>query len=226
MTLTVYGSGLSPYTRKVLACLLEKDTEHVNEPVNPFGAPDWFAKISPLGKIPVLRDTSVDADATLPDSSIISAYLESKYPEPQLYPSDPFDRARAQWYEEYSDTALSETIGLPFFYALVVRRLMGKEADRETAEDSLKNKMPPRFAYLDKELAGKDYLVGGAMSIADIAVASQLANFQLAGGSLDVERYPNLTSMVERVHGRPSFQQLITAGRVFLDGALGEATTS
>lgn len=223
MTITVYGGPLSPFVRKVLVCLVEKGIEFEIEPVSPFDPPDWYAEISPMGKIPVLRDTSVGPDATLPDSSIICAYLENGHPEPALYPSDPFERARASWYEEYADTALSEVIGRPFFYALVVRRLLGQEADQEAAGDALKNKIPPRFAYLDKELAGKEYFVGDAFSIADIAVANPLANFKFAGGEIDAGAYPNLAAFAERLHARPSFAQFIAQGQGFLEKALNKA---
>lgn len=220
MTITVYGSALSPFSRKVLVFLEEKGIAYENEQISPFGPPDWFAEISPMGKIPVLRDTAAGPDGTLPDSSIICAYLEDSHRQPALYPSDPFERARASWLEEYADTALSAVVGGPFFYALVVRRLMGQEADRETAEANLKNDVPSRFAYLDEELAGKEFFAAAAFSIADIAVASQLVNFKFAGGEIDPGLYPNLAAFAERVHARPSFAKFIEAGQGMLDKAL------
>jgi glutathione S-transferase len=168
----------------------------------------------------VLRDTSAGPDATLPDSSVICSYLEKTHPEPALYPADPFDGARARWIEEFSDTGLAETIGSPFFYALVVRRLMGEEPDREAADNAVKNLQPPRFAYLDGELAGREYFVGDTVSIADIAVAAMLVNFKLAGGELEAGRYPNLAGFLERMYARPSIAPLIAAGEKFLAGAL------
>ena len=221
MTIIVYGADLSPFTRKVLVCLVEKDIDYTLEQVNPFAAPDWFPDISPMGKVPVIRDSAVGSDATLPDSTVICAYLEKKQPNPVLYPSEPFSLARALWYEEFADTALAEAIGLPYFYALVVRRLMGQEADQETAEDAVQNKMPTRFAYLDGELAGREHFVGDTMTIADVAVASQIVNYKLAGGSLDAGLYPNLASFVDRMHVRPSFAQFISSGQAFLSEALG-----
>jgi glutathione S-transferase len=218
MTITVYGGSLSPFVRKVMVCLNEKGVEFENEPVNPFAAPGWFADISPMGKIPVLRDTAVGPDATLPDSSVICTYLERKFPDPALYPSDPFDLARALWFEEYGDTNMS--VGRPFFYVLIVRRLMGQEPDHETAENTLRNELPPRFNYLDKELTGKDYFVGEKVTIADIAVASQLVNFRLAGGTVDAKQYPNLAAFTERLHSKPSFKKLIDEAQGFLDNAL------
>lgn len=221
MTLTVYGTSLSPFARKVMVVLAEKGLDYELEQVNPFGAPDWFPQISPYRKIPVLRDTDAGPDATLPDSSIICAYLERAHPKPALYPSQPFAYAKALWYEEFADTALSETIGRVFFYQRVVRRLMGQEPDEAVVRDALENKQPPRFAYLNDELAGKDYLVDDSFSIADIAVACQLGNFRHAGGEIDAGKYPNLAAFAERLHGRPSFKKLIAAETAVLDKRLG-----
>ena len=219
MTVIVYGSILSPYNRKVQVCMLEKGIEYENEHVNPFAPPDWFADISPLGKIPVIRDTSASPDAILADSSVICAYLENRYPEPSLYPSDPFAFARALWFEEFSDTVLVDACG-PYFIALVMQPLRGREADREAADDAVRNKMPPRFSYLNKELAGKEYFVGDSMTIADISLACIFANYKLAGGSLDSEMYPELAAFVERMHARPSYHQYITEEKAFLSKAL------
>lgn len=171
----------------------------------------------------MIRDEDVGPDATLPDSSTICSYLEGKYPQPALYPDDPFDRARAQWYEEFSDTALSETIGAPYFFALVVGPLKGQEPNQEAADNAEQYLQPPRFAYLDKELAGREFLVGDGFSIADAAVASQLVNFKYAGGSLDERQYPNLAPYIARMHARPSIAALITAGQTFLDKARAAA---
>ena len=165
----------------------------------------------------MLRDTSTGPEATLPDSSVICAYLDLKQPQPALYPAEAFARARALWYEEYADTALNEVVGSPFFGALVVTRLMGKEQDVETAEDTLKNKMPPLFSYLDKELTDRDFLVGDSLTIADISVVSQFVNFRLAGGSLDAGAYPNLAPYVERLHEWPSIKQCMMANQASLD---------
>ena len=219
MTITIYGSMLSPFNRKVQVCMLEKGIEYENEHVNPFAPPPWYSKISPLGKIPVIRDTSVGPNAIIADSSVICAYLEKKYPEPALYPSDPFPFARALWFEEFSDTAMVDACG-PYFIALVTQPLLGREADREAADDAVCNKMPPRFSYLNKELAGKEYFVDDRMTIADISLACIFANYKLAGGSLDNELYPELATFVERMHARPSYHQYITEEKAFLNKAL------
>jgi glutathione S-transferase len=49
---------------------------------------------TPLGKIPFARI----GDRWLADSSVIVAYLDRLYPDPPMYPSDPWDYARALWF--------------------------------------------------------------------------------------------------------------------------------
>jgi glutathione S-transferase len=55
-------------------------------------------------------------------------------------------------------------------------------------------------------------VLGGALSIADIAVAAQLANFRLAGEKIDGARWPKLAAWAERTLARPSFAKLLEGG--------------
>ena len=208
MGLIVYGASLSPFVRKTRVFLAEKGLDYTLEQVNIFPPPDWFKEISPLGRIPVLKDES--NGATLPDSSVICAYLEKKNPSPALYPSDPLSYARALWLEEYADSELANNIGMGMFRPVVVNKLMGKESDRAAAEKTLNEKLPRYFAYLDKEIGTKDFLVDDTFSIADIAVATQFANLAHTGYSVDAKTYPNLVRYVKAIHARPSFAACIT----------------
>jgi glutathione S-transferase len=98
----IIGSFVSPYVRKVLACMNLKGLDYEVDPITPFFGNDDFERLSPLRRIPVL----VDGDVCLSDSSVICAYLDEAYPGRPLLPADPKDRARARWLEEYSDTRL------------------------------------------------------------------------------------------------------------------------
>lgn len=209
MTLTVYGASLSPFVRKVRVFLAEKGEAYTLEQVNIFPAPDWFLEISPLKRIPVLRDDSEGADATLPDSSAICGYLEKKFPSPALYPQDAFQYGKALWYEEYADSELAGNIGMGTFRPMIVNRMMGKEADRETADKTFNEKLPRFFAWLDKEIGTKDFLVGGAFGIADIAVGTQFVNLAHAGFRPDEKTWPNLTRYLAAIHARPGFAACI-----------------
>jgi glutathione S-transferase len=91
--ITVIGSYISPYVRKVLVFLETKGIAYEIDPIAPFVGGEAFAKLSPLKRVPVL----VDGDLVLTDSSVICQYLEDKFPRPSLYPRDIADRARAGW---------------------------------------------------------------------------------------------------------------------------------
>jgi glutathione S-transferase len=206
MALIVYGGTLSPFVRKVMIVLAEKGVEAQNEQVNPFAPPPEFLAISPLKRIPVLRDTDVAEPNTLPDSSVICDYLENKFPNPPLYPKDPFLRARALWYEEYADSLVAVAIGPGLFFERVVKKMMKQETNEELCKKTLHEKLPPILDHLEKEIGDKDYFVGNTFTIADISVGTMFVNFEFAGETVDAARWPRLAAFVKRVHARPSFQ--------------------
>ena len=88
----IVGSPISPYVRKVLACLELKKLEWEIDPIVPFFGDDRFSQLSPLRRIPVLLDERV----SLCDSSVICQYLEDRWPEPALYPRDVAETKVAQ----------------------------------------------------------------------------------------------------------------------------------
>ena len=217
MTLTVYGSSLSPFVRKVRVVLAEKGIGYEHQQINPFAPPEWFLEISPLKRIPVLRDTDEPEPNTLPDSSVICGYLECKYSEPPLYPKAAFARARALWFEEYADTQMMQSIGPGLFFERVVKKFMGRECDESIVAATLGEKLPAIFDYLEENVRGLEFLVGGRLSIADIAIACMLVNFEHARESLDRARWPELVRYAAAIHARPSFQSSIAEERRFLD---------
>ena len=117
MSLTVIGGNVSPFVRKVRVFCAEKGIDYDLEPVNPFAAPDDFREISPLGRIPVLRD----GELHVPDSSVICVYLERKHPEPALYPDDTAELARTLWLEEYMDDGVIPKAAGRVFFPLVLQ---------------------------------------------------------------------------------------------------------
>ena len=203
---TLYGAFGSPFVRKAIVVLSEKGIKYEHEPVVPFGPNVEYRKIHPLGKIPAYRD----GERTLPDSSVIAAYLERTHPEPALYPTDPYDYARALWYEEFGDGGLAPVLGAKIFFARVIGpRFMNQPADESAIKKVLDEEVPPLFDYLEKEIGDKQYLIGNRFTIADIGIATQFVNFKLAGCSVDKKRWPKLAAYVERIHERPSFKAVI-----------------
>ena len=203
---TLYGIGASPFVRKVRIVLAEKQIPYDHEVVIPLNVSPEFKQISPLGKIPAWRDER----GTLSDSSVIAAYLERIHPEPALYPRDPYEFARALWFEEYADTALVQVFGPKIFFQRIVQpRFFNQPTDEAAVEKVIAEELPPLFDYLEAQLTGGETLVGKVFSIADIAVGSQFVNLRHAGVTPDATRWPQLTRYVAGVHERPTFKTLI-----------------
>lgn len=203
---TVLGVNASPFVRKVRVALAEKNIPYDLVPVFPGGADEDFRKISPLGKIPALRD----GDKGFSDSSVICLYLEKKHPSPSLYPSDPYEYARALWFDEYADSAMVGVIGPKIFFNKVVNpRFFNKPCDEAVVAAAVKDELPPLLAYLEGQLTG-DYLAGNQLSVGDIAVCSQFVNLFHCGVGIDTQQYPKLARYVARIHERPSFKTCIS----------------
>lgn len=212
----VHGVGASPFVRKVRVALEEKGLDYELEPVFPFGVSAEFKKISPLGKIPVLQE----GDYYLPDSSAILDYLEAAYPTKPLYPKDAKDRGRAVFLEEYADGGIAAKLtGVIFFQRIVGPRFMGQPTDEAAVQKAIDDEVPVVCDYLESQLAGgKEYLIDGAMSIADISVTSQFVNLAHANFKVDAKRWPNLAGYLDRMMARPSFSKLITEERALFGG--------
>ena len=206
MSLTVYGAPLSPFVRKLCLCLIEKGLDYELEVVMPFGQPDWFRELNPLGRIPAFRD----GDLKLADSSVICQYLEERYPEHmQLYGDDAEQRAKVRWLEKYADYELAPLCTFTVFRNRVLKATMGQPCDEEKVQQTLKDKLPNHFDYFEATLGNAPYFLGEQLSMADLALASQLLNMEHGGETLDAGRWPNLLAHYERIKARASTQQLL-----------------
>jgi glutathione S-transferase len=207
--LKIHGIGPSPFVRKVRIVLEEKNLAYELNPIMPGAGDDGLAAISPLGKIPVLEEDGW----TMPDSSVIIAYLEATHPDPAVYPVDARLLARARWFEEYADTALVSVIGPDIFRQRVVDpAFFGKDCDESVVRTAIDEKLPPLFDYIEGELGSNDYLAGD-FSIADISVVSMLINMAHASELVDSERWPGLAGLYQRVVDRPAVARLIAEER-------------
>ena len=202
----VFGSSLSPYVRKALVFAAEKGIEVENRISGPGSEPDPdFVACSPFRKIPALQD----GDFRVCDSTAIVAYFEAIKPEPALIPADPKLRARTIWYEEFADTILIPAGARVFFNRVVAPRFLGRPGDEAAAEKAEREELPPLFDWLEREIPASGFMVGDALTLADIAIASPFVNMTHLGISPDPARTPRLVAYLKAMHARPSFAPLI-----------------
>ena len=203
-TVTIIGSYISPYVRKVLVCLELKNVAYRIDPIIPYFGNEKFSQMSPLRRIPVLSDVGV----TLCDSTVICEYLDEVYAGPPLLPDDPAKRASARWLEEYADTRMGEIFIWRLFNQRVINRYVWGEApDEAVLQNALEHDIPDILDYLEGQVAGAAYLFG-AICLADIGVASFFRNAEFAGFKVDSERWPRTASFVAHVLAHPAFQKL------------------
>ena len=201
----IIGSYVSPYVRKVLACLALKGLDYEIDPITPFYGGDGFERLSPLRRIPVL----IDGDLTLCDSSVICAYLDEAYPGRPLLPGSAADRARARWLEEYADTRLGDVFIWGLFYPRFVHPIVwGEPGDSDRIERSLAVEIPAALDYLEPLLPADGFLFG-EIGLADISIASFFRNAAYVGFTVDAARWPRTAVFVERALAEPCLAGLL-----------------
>jgi glutathione S-transferase len=201
---TIIGSFLSPYVRKVLVALDCKGIVYEIDPIVPFYGDERFSALSPLRRIPVL----IDGDLVLSDSSVICQYLEDRHPEPALYPRDVADRARARRLEEFADTRMGDVLIWRLFNERVIRPFVwGEKTDEALVARTLAEDVPLILDYLES-LAPADGFFFGEISIADVSVAAFFRNANIAQFQIDAARWPKTAALVARAYASPPFQRL------------------
>jgi glutathione S-transferase len=179
----LYDFPMSPRARKVRIALAEKGLPYEKVTVDITKGeqkkPEFLA-VNPNGKVPALQDDGTK----FYESSIIMEYLNDKYPNPPLLPTDPGQRARARVLLHYGDNpfdgACAAIVGEVFF------KPKG-QADQD-AITKAKQDLTSCLERLEKELGNNEYLAG-SFSLADISFASWAPLF----GPLQIEVPANCT---------------------------------
>lgn len=87
----LYDAARCPYCARVRIALAEKGLEYEPIEIDLSDRPAWIYELNASGKVPVLDDGFV-----LPESAVIMEYLEERYPERPLLPTEARERAVAR----------------------------------------------------------------------------------------------------------------------------------
>jgi len=213
--LKIYGVPISVHTRKVIVVALAKGLPHEIVsvvPVIPGNPPPNWRQLSPTGLIPALTD----GDFTLADSTAICGYIERLHPAHPVYPQPPRDYALALSLEQYAGTLFSNVVRPLFHEVFVHPKIHNVPTDQSKIDAVLAKAVPETFGYLDS-VAGGDFLAGKAMSVADIAVASNLVTYQYIGFDLSRTRFPRLAALFDRVVRQPAMREALRREQAVVD---------
>lgn len=153
MDIELISFDLCPFVQRSVITLLEKDIPFKRTNIDLANKPDWFLRISPLGKVPVLRING----SILFESAVINEYLDEITP-PSMHPEDPLQKAVNRAWIEYG----SELSNLSF-------RMLITE-DENVVEQSLQG-LRDKFEFLEKNLTADPFFNGAAFSLIDAAYA-------------------------------------------------------
>jgi len=186
-------------TMRPLWMLEELGVPYENKPVSFLGesrSPE-FLRLNPNGHIPVLRDD----DVVIWESMAINLYLARKYGK-GLWPRTVEDEGRAFQWSVWAMTELEE----PLLTTLLHRGFLPEDQrDPKKADDAAERFKTP-LGVLNGALAGKQYLLGDAFTVADLNVAAVLCWAFLAG--LDLGKAPQAQAWLGRCTGRPAFERV------------------
>jgi glutathione S-transferase len=207
MTLALYGHPFSSYTQKVLIALYENETPFEFRcigPQTPEHTRDWL-KRWPIAKFPVL----VDGERTISETSIIIEYLQLAHPGPVLLlPSEPMAALDVRFLDRFFDLHVMD----PVQHA-VNGALSGDPGKREEAHAAARAKLERAYAWLEAQLAGREWAAGAAFTVADCAAAPAL--FYADWTSRIPEAFPHLRAYRERLLQRSSFARAVEEARPF-----------
>jgi glutathione S-transferase len=205
--LKLISHKLCPYVQRAVIALTEKGIPFERIDIDLANKPDWFLKISPLGKTPVL----VVGDHAIFESAVILEYLEETQAGP-LHPADALRRAEHRSWIEFGSAVLNDIAGL--YSALDEAAFKAKAAQLEA-----------RFARLESRLVAAPWFDGKRFSLVDAVFGPVFRYFDVfdAIGEFGIlSGKPKLAQWRAALAARPSVRSAVSADypallRDFLD---------
>lgn len=155
-----------------------------------------FHQVNPNRMVPVLED----GDFHLWESNAIIQYLADAVPGNTLFPHEAKARADVVHWQCWELAHYNNAIGRIAFELMIKPNFFQLETDHAVAEYFLGELQ--RFApVLEGHLQGRDYLVGGGITLADYAVAH--TEMFVDGIGFDWSPYPNIQAYYDRMRKNP-----------------------
>ncbi|KRR23147.1 glutathione S-transferase family protein [Bradyrhizobium retamae] len=193
--LTLISHKLCPYVQRAVIALNEKGVPFERVDIDLANKPDWFLKISPLGKVPVLVVTGADGkEVALFESNVICEYIEDAQGGAKLHPQDALQRAQHRAWMEFGSTILSE--------------LWGLETTGDSAIfESKRQAVAAKFARVEEALGSGPLFAGKNFSLVDAVFAPIFRYFDLFDQLTDLSVFadtPKVRAWRETLAKRPS----------------------
>jgi glutathione S-transferase len=196
-------TGLGPNPRVVRLFMAEKGIEIPMTVVDIMKAenraPEHVAR-NPAGQLPTLE---LDNGAMLSEITAICEYLEEKFPTPVLIGATPEERATTRMWTRRVDIAIVEPMTNGFRFAEGLPLFKDRVHCIPQAADDLKKIARDKLSWLDGLMAGREFIAGPKLTLADILLFAFLEFGAQVGQPLDPAN-GNLAAWYARIAARPS----------------------
>jgi len=155
-TVEIFSAEVCPYAHRTRLVLMHKGVDFSLTEIDLSDKPDWFAEVSPYGKVPSIRHDG----RIVYESAIINEYLDEVFPEPALMPSDPHTRAIARIWVDYGNTRFN-----------VASYKLMRENDT-AAQGALREELDACLTFMEDgmaKLGAGPYLLGASPSLIDFS---------------------------------------------------------
>ncbi|WP_315755589.1 MULTISPECIES: glutathione S-transferase family protein [unclassified Bradyrhizobium] len=199
--LKLISHKLCPYVQRAVIALTEKGVAFERIDIDLANKPDWFLKISPLGKVPVLVVPLGQGEVALFESNVICEYIEETQPAVRLHPEDALVRAQHRAWMEFGSAILGD--------------LWGLETTQDAALFAAKREaLTTKFARVEDALGEGPYFAGARFSLVDAVFAPIFRYFDVfdAYGDLGIfASTPKVRAWRDQLAQRPSVRTAVSA---------------
>jgi len=190
-SLELHGYRYSVYLRIVAMALIEKGVAWRHVEIDPFDKPipQSYLALNPFGRVPTL----VHDGFVLYETTAITRYIDEAFPGKSLQPAAPRERARVNQIIAVADSYGYWPMVRQVFSQRVFSPAAGGEADEAAIAEGVARSALVLSA-LDRLAAGGPFLVGGALTLADLHLGAMVAYFsQAPEGRVERARHPRLS---------------------------------
>lgn len=207
MPLTLFAHPFSSYCQKVLIALYENATPFTLRMLDPSDPATMaaFESLWPLKRFPIVGD----GERMIAESSIIIEYLQRNYPGPvRLIPDSPETALDVRFIDRFFDNYMQTPQQKIVFDALRAEN----QRDPQGVADA-RAMLEVAYAWLDRQMAGREWAAGENFSLADCSAAPAL--FYAHWTHAIPEVFANVLAYRSRLNARPSFARAIEGGRPY-----------
>src|SRR5258708_666368 len=148
-----------------------------------------FSTINPKDAVPALQ---LDDGEVLTEGAVIVQYIADQKPEAKLAPAaGTLERYRLQEWLNYIASELHKAFS-PLF----------RSTTAEDAKQDIKEGLQGKFEYVNRQLEGKQFLLGDRFSAADAYLFTMMTWAKFT--AVDLSRFPALTAYYQRIKERPA----------------------